>query len=185
MSGVMPPDLKDKLDEKSKTQMQFPAWVTALQAKSPSLMLVFKVALATLANLRTVLATQEDAGNTKASRGKDGGKAPATKGKDKKSSTPPGVQEAPVDPKVKAAIAAEMAEAGEREITMLEKRLEMLAEQAVASMDFVSESSRLTVEDVGKWIKARYHAECGAVLALDRVIKAAAMAGDVMIDLKN
>ena len=49
--------------------------------------------------------------------------------------------------------------------------------RAAAALDFVAEAARLSGEDIGRWIKARYQAECSAVLALDRVVKAAALAG--------
>ncbi len=57
---------------------------------------------------------------------------------------------------VKAALASEMAEAGGAEVAALERRIEMLARQAAASMDFVGEAAKQTAQDVAMWIKSRF-----------------------------
>jgi hypothetical protein len=154
LSGIVPPDLKDKLNEKSKSAMQFPAWVSALSAKgAPALTTALKVALATAAGLREILVP----GSGGDDKGKGKGKDAKGGGKDAKGGKGAGAEEeAPIDPKIKAAIDAEVAEAGGREVEVVERRLELLAERAAAALDFVSDSAKQTNEAIGKWIKSRF-----------------------------
>ncbi len=79
LSGTVPPELKDKLDEKSKTAMQFPSWVTELQARAPALATGLKVAIATLAGVKAALIPGEEEGG-KGGKKDAAGKAPAAKG---------------------------------------------------------------------------------------------------------
>lgn len=168
LSGVPPPDLKDKLDEKSKSAMQFPTWVSSLVPKAPTLATGLKVALATIAGIKESLTP--GAGDDK---GGKGGKKDAKAGKGA-----PVAVEAQIDPKAKEAIDTEIAAAGLREAEIIERRVELLAERASASIEFVSEAARGTSEALAGWIKRRFQAECSAVLALDKVIKGAVLSGE-------
>jgi hypothetical protein len=169
LSGVVPPDLKDKLDEKSKSAMQFPSWVSSLAPKAPSLTTALRVSLATIAGVKDTLAPSvgDDKGGKGGKKDPKGGKG-----------APAPAAEPPLDPKVKEAIETETAAAAGREVEIVERRLELLAERASAAIEFVYEAARGTDEALAVRIKRRFQSECSAVQALDQVVKAAVMSGE-------
>ena len=195
-SGTVPPDLKDKIDEKSKSAMQFPAWVAALGTRSPGLMLALKVSLATLGNIQ---ASIQPGADEAVAAGKKGGKpAKDAKGKGKEAEG-----EAPLDPKIKTAIEEAVANAGGKEAEvspnnkpsiiysadtlfifyqMLSRRLQLLAEKCLSFFTTAAETSKHVTDQMGQWIKARYQAECSSVYALDKLVKEAALQGVPLAD---
>mmetsp|Transcript_35241 Transcript_35241/g.78424 ORF Transcript_35241/g.78424 Transcript_35241/m.78424 type:complete len:1824 (+) Transcript_35241:146-5617(+) len=168
----VPPELKDKLDEKSKTAMQFPAPVTALAPKAAGLATALKVVLATAANVAASL-------NPAAEDPKKAGKKPTTPSKGAKGKGKGGEEDSTpkVDPKITAAIQQELQEAVNREVDILQARALLLAERAAVGLEAVASAAQLTHARLGEWVRARYQAECSAVAALEKVVKEAAMSG--------
>jgi hypothetical protein len=173
--------LQDKLDEKSKTSMTFPSWVTSLAAKSPALATGLKVSLASAAAVITSLSPQpEDPKKAKAKEAAGGKGGKAGKGKDAKggSGGEAAPEEEPPSPAVQEAMSALTLAVMSAESGILEERLQLLADRASAALEGVSHLSTRTLDTLGSWIRSRYQAECSAVLALDKVVKAAAVAGE-------
>lgn len=181
LSGAIPPELKDKLDEKSKSALPIPAHLTAVAPTCPALATALKVAYAS--GLALVAAAQppseaDAAAGKKKDAGK-GGKGDAGKGgkggKDAAAAEPAGEG---ASPETLAAVAAEVAVLATREGAILEERLALVAQQAAAAAEGVARLSAATVQALAGWARDRYQAECGAALALDRVVKRAAVAGE-------
>lgn len=180
-AGIVPPELKDRLEEKSKTVMHFPAPVTQLATKSPQLTQALKIAIASGVAAAAALQPQPEDPKKKGKDPKAATGSKDAKGKDAKGgrATPPpdGEEDEPVPPEVQEAIAEEVRRVGEHEAAILESRLLLIAERAAAQMEGLAGLGERTLDTLATWIKTRYQSECSSVAALDRIIKANAVAG--------
>lgn len=81
------------------------------------------------------------------------------------------------DASVLAAVHSEMHAALAVELALLQQRLSALAQRAAVLSDEVVQLHGTTHSQMAEWVHRVYVAECGAVAALERVVKAAAVAG--------
>ncbi len=172
-TGNVPAELKDKLDEKSKSALPMPAPIAAVGAKSAQLATALKVAYAAAA---AAVAALQPAAEGDAKKGGAGAKKDAGKGGKGGAAEDAAADAVPAE--VAAAIAADVAALANDELRIVEQRLSALAVQATSAIDALTQVHTSTIDTLSGWIKARYQAECSAVLALDKVIKAAALAGE-------
>ncbi len=173
LSGAVPPELKDKIDPKSKTCVHMPAWVQTLEQRAPALALATKLLLALAKVTHTSWEPQpEDPKKAKKDAAPAGGVGAKSKKKGAEEEA-----EFVVPPAVVEGHQGELLQGCGREVAILEGRLQLLAERCLAQMDEIGALAAGTHAKLGEWIKQRYRAECAAVAALDKVTKAAAAAG--------
>ncbi|KAL6765964.1 protein associated with central pair microtubule complex [Haematococcus lacustris] len=185
--GSVPHEVKDRLDEKSKTVMAFPSEVLQLMPKAGPLAQALKVALASAQlALAACIPGMEVADGKKGGAKKDAkaagaaavpsAAAPATT-KGSKGAVGKGPEDADVPPEVAEAMAAEVAAVAVREGQVLEARIRLLAQRAVSSLDGLHALNTRLLDTLGTWVTHRFQAECSAVAAVHSVASAAAVAG--------
>lgn len=175
MSGQIPAELKDKLDPKSKTLMAMPAFIAPLEAKAPALAACLKTLVAMAACTAASWEPQPEDPKAAKAKAAAAAKKPAAGGKGGKGAAEE--EEEKADPRVVDAVYAELLAGCRREVSMLEARLRLLAERCVGQIDEVGALAAATHAQLGKWVRSRYRAECGAVSALDAIVKRAALEG--------
>ncbi|MEW5317265.1 MAG: hypothetical protein WDW38_008576 [Sanguina aurantia] len=183
LSGIIPLDLKDKVDPKSKTALAFPAFIARLDTPtgSPSLALAVKVAWATAV---AVAATMETAVAPDPKKGKKE-TAAAAKPAVKKKGEEVAVGEEKSDPGVSGAVTGACLSYTKTEMAILEARLTMLADRALSSLGHIHQLCASTKAKLAEWVRARYAGECSAVAALVKIVKEAAHKGrELPFDLR-
>jgi hypothetical protein len=173
LSGVVPAELKDKIDEKSKTVMQMPAVVTQLASKSTNLATALRIAItASTAAAASLLPPAEESQPKKATQA-----AKKETGKNGKGGaqveTPPAIPQQITD-----AITADLTSLASEESRIIQDRLLLIAQQAASAFEGLTQLNTSNLNTLSSWTKACYESECSAVLTLDRVIKAAALSGE-------
>ncbi|KAG2499886.1 hypothetical protein HYH03_002175 [Edaphochlamys debaryana] len=177
LSGVVPAELKEKIEPKSKHAIAMPPWMAALEGKAAPLATACKIMLALA---RTTAAAWEPlpddpkaAKKAAAAGGVKPGAAGSKSGKGKGSAE----EEPDVDPRVIDGLVDELTTGARREVEILEGRLALLAERCLAQIEEIGSLASGTIAKLGEWVRARYRAECAAVAALDKVTKSAAATG--------
>jgi cob(I)alamin adenosyltransferase len=85
------------------------------------------------------------------------------------------------DASVLAAVYAELQAALGVELSLLQQRLSMLGSKAAVMVEEVAQLHDSAHSQMAEQLHARYVAECSAVAALERVAKAAAVAGQPLV----
>lgn len=190
-TGMVPAEFKDRLE--GKTAQPPPAFVVPLQAKAPALATALRVAfVAAPAVLATIEQPLEELRRAAAVVSKGAGSAAGGKGKADAVKAPNKARQSMFAKEAAAAAAEEekqaelaLAEAAVGEVLALltpqlqclQRRLQLLAEQAAAGVDDLLQAQAATNTLLADCLKERYQAECSAVAALDRVVKTAAVGG--------
>lgn len=180
LAGPVPSEFKDRVDDKSKALLPLPEYGATLAARAPQLATAVRVALSCAIWAQgTYIPNWKD--ESLAAAGKARGTSAERKAAAAAAKKGPGGKggEAVDDAlaPVLEVVAHDMAEAVAREAAAMNARVHLIGSRAAGHLTDLTDAAQRTATSLVELVKGQYSAECSAVSALDKIIKAAALEG--------